>query len=65
MDAVASTKDEVDTGVDADIANMDESVPPTSIEDEDTSSDVVSETDVLAQVKLPSRSRKCSFCKAV
>ena len=44
---------------DMDIANVDESVPPTSIEDEDTSGDVVRETDVLAEVKLPSRAHKC------
>jgi hypothetical protein len=71
VEAVATTltedsfQPEVDTGDDMDIANMDESVPPTSIEDEDTSGDVVSETDVtvLAEVKLPSRARKCfSYC---
>ena len=49
---------EVDTE-DMDIADVDESVPPTSIEDEDTSGDVVRETDVLAEVELPSRACKC------
>jgi hypothetical protein len=43
-----------------DIANMDDSVPPTSIEDEDTSGNV-SEQHVLAEVKLPSKIRKCTF----
>lgn len=54
---------QVDTGPkdDTDIANMDDSVPPTSIEDEDTSSDAVNEADVLAEVKLPFKVRKCSF----
>jgi hypothetical protein len=46
---------------DSDIANVDDSVPPTSVEDEDTSGDVVNELDVLAEVKLPSRARKFSF----
>ena len=47
---------------DMDIADVDESVPPTSIEDEDTSGDV-REMDVLAEVKLPSRACKCfSYC---
>jgi hypothetical protein len=36
-------------------------VPPTSVEDEDTSGDIVNELDVLAEVKLPSRARKFSF----
>ena len=36
-------------------------VPPTSVEDEDTSGDIVNELDVLAEVKLPSRARKLSF----
>ena len=38
-------------------------VPPTSVEDEDTSAsgDIVNELDVLAEVKLPSRARKLSF----
>ena len=64
VDTVATTlnedsfQPEVDTE-DMDIADVDESVPPTSIEDEDTSGDVVRETDVLAEVKLPSRARKC------
>lgn len=53
---------EVETGDGIDISNIDDdSVPPTTIEDEDTSDDVVRETDVLAEVKLPSRFRKCSF----
>jgi hypothetical protein len=46
-----------DTG---DASDMD-IVPPTSVEDEDTSGDIVTETDVHAEVKLPSRTRKCSF----
>ena len=40
---------------------MDDSVSPTSVEDEDTSGDIVNELDVLAEVKLPSRARKFSF----
>ena len=61
---------EVNTGDDTilvtvapDITNMDESqaVPPTSVEDEFTGGDVVNESDVLAEVKLPSRARKFSF----
>jgi len=43
---------------------MDDSVPLTSIEDEDASDGVVSgkpDSDVLAEVKLPSVVRKCSF----
>ena len=48
---------------DMDIANVDESVTPTSIEDEDTSGDIVREMDVLAEVKFPSRAHKCfSYC---
>lgn len=49
-----------------DTAATDDPVPPTSIEDEDTSSDVVNEPDVLAEVKLPFKVRKyfsISFCK--
>ena len=57
-----SFQPEVDTE-DMDIADVNESVPPTSIEDEDTSVDVVREMDVLAEVKLPSRAHKCfSYC---
>ena len=64
---------EVDTGPgdNRDIAIMDDSVAlapavapgPTSMEDEDTSGDtgIVSETDVLAEVRLPTRIRKFSF----
>lgn len=44
-----------------DVSDVDDSLPPTSIEDEDTSAGVVTEMDVLAEVKLPSRPRKCSF----
>jgi hypothetical protein len=45
-----------------DIADMDDSVPPpTSIEDEDSSGGIVSEPNVLAEVKLSSKVCKCSF----
>ena len=52
-----------DSGDDMDIANtgMEDSVPPTLIEDEDTAGNIVSQPDVHAEVKLPSRPRKCSF----
>ena len=57
-----SLQPEVDTE-DMDIADVDESLPPTLIEDEDTSGDIVRETDVLAEVKLLSRAHKCfSYC---
>jgi hypothetical protein len=44
---------------------MDDSLPPISMEDEDTLAigpdDVVSEPNVLAKVKFPSKARKSSF----
>ena len=43
-----------------DITNINDSLPPTSIEDEDTSGDV-SEPNVLAEVKFSSRACKCFF----
>ena len=61
--APSSTKDSLqpDTGDDMDIANMEDSVPPTLLEDEDTIGDNISKPDVHANVKLPSRLRKCFF----
>ena len=59
--AIALTRDSVDD-LDADIAGTEHSVPvPTSIEDEDTSGNVVNEPDVHAEVRLPSTVRKFSF----
>ena len=48
--------------MDADM-DHDDSLLPTSIEDEleDTSGDITSEPNVLAEVKFPSKARKCSF----
>ena len=57
------TEDSPDTRDDVGIAavmDSDDFVPPTSIEDEDAH-DVVSGPNVLAEVKLPSTIRKCSF----
>jgi hypothetical protein len=63
--AVTVTKDSAarDTGDDSDmdIANMENFVPPTLIEDEDTTGSIVSKPDELAEVKLSSRLRKCPF----
>jgi hypothetical protein len=54
---------QVQPGPEVRVDNMDDSqaVPPTSVEDEDTSGDIVNELSVLAEVKLPSRTRKFSF----
>jgi hypothetical protein len=41
--------------------SVEDEVPQTSIEDEDTSNDIVNELHVLAEVKLPSKARKSSF----
>ena len=58
-----TTKDSAarDTGDDSDmdIANMENSVPPTL--DEDPTRSIVSRPDELAEVKLSSRLRKCPF----
>jgi hypothetical protein len=56
----ATARDTVDDS-DMDIANMENSVPPTMIEDEDTAGSIVSKPDELAEVKLSSRLRKRSF----
>jgi hypothetical protein len=59
--AATLTKGSPDTRDDSDVAAMDDFVPPTSIEDEDTTGGVVSGPDVLAEVKLPFTVSKCSF----
>jgi hypothetical protein len=59
-----SFQPDVETGDDKDFtySDSDDFVPPTSIEDEDTSGDHdVSQVDVLAEVKLPSNTRWYSF----
>ena len=53
------------SGLEVDNMPVDDSVPPTLVEDEDTSGDIVNELSVLAEVKLPSRTHKFSihcFC---
>jgi hypothetical protein len=62
VEAVAATLSEdslPSQGDDMEAANMDDSVPPTLIEDEDTTGHIVNKPDVIAEVKLPSRVRKC------